>query len=282
MEVIIQADYEAISRQAAQRVAQLVRNKPNCVLGLATGSTPVGLYQELIRMHNEEGLDFSKVTTFNLDEYYGLPASHPQSYAYFMQENLFDHINIQPERVHVPSGTATNIAGFCQWYEDEIKRAGGIDLQILGIGRDGHIAFNEPGSSLASRTRMKTLTQETIEDNARFFEHADEVPRFAITMGVGTILEAREIILLAAGSNKADVIAEAIEGPLTAQVTASALQAHAKAVFLLDEAAAAELEQREYYDWVQSNKAHLQSEIEKVISNPPVKAKKGKKRKKSK
>ncbi|NPU97125.1 MAG: glucosamine-6-phosphate deaminase [Candidatus Omnitrophica bacterium] len=254
MEVIIKANYDEISLEAANYVKRLVQNKPNCVLGLATGSTPLGLYKELIRMHREEGLDFSKVYTFNLDEYYGIPHSHEQSYHTFMQENLFQHINVQPERIHVPSGTAEDVKAFCQWYEDEIKRLGGIDLQILGIGRDGHIAFNEPGSSLGSRTRIKTLTQETIEDNARFFGSKDLVPRYAVTMGVGTIFEAKEIILLANGANKAETIAKAVEGPVTAQVTASILQLHPNTIFLLDEAAASKLERNDYYKWVYENK----------------------------
>lgn len=257
MEVIIKTDYDEISREAALMVAELIRDKPSCVLGLATGSTPLGLYRELIHMHKDEGLDFSKVTTFNLDEYYGLPPAHPQSYAFFMREHLFKHINIQPERVYVPSGTARHIESFCQWYEDEIKRVGGIDLQILGIGRDGHIAFNEPGSALGSRTRIKTLTQETIEDNARFFNSADEVPRYAITMGVGAITEARRIVLLASGDSKAEVIAQAVEGPVTAQVTASVLQFHPDTVVILDKAAASKLERYDYYDWVYRNKPNL-------------------------
>lgn len=254
MEVVILDSYEAISKEAAKIVQKLVQNKPNCVLGLATGSTPLGLYQELIRMHKEEGLDFSKVSTFNLDEYYGIPHSHSQSYHTFMHENFFNHINIQPERIYLPSGTADDVKAFCQWYEDEIKRIGGIDLQILGIGRDGHIAFNEPGSSLGSRTRIKTLTEETIEDNARFFGSKAEVPRYAITMGVGTITEAKEIILLASGESKAATIAQAIEGPMTAWVTASILQLHPKTTFILDNAAASKLKRYDYYKWVYDNK----------------------------
>lgn len=254
MEVIIKKNYDEISQEAALHVKRLVQNKPNCVLGLATGSTPLGLYKELIRMHKEEGLDFSQVYTFNLDEYYGIPHAHEQSYHTFMNENLFKHINIQPDRIHVPSGTAEDVNAFCEWYEDEIERLGGIDLQILGIGRDGHIAFNEPGSSLGSRTRIKTLTQETIDDNARFFGSKDQVPRYAVTMGVGTISEAKEIILLANGENKAETIAQAVEGPITAQVTASILQLHPKTTFILDEAAASKLKRYEYYKWVYENK----------------------------
>lgn len=254
MEIVIQPTYEDMSRLAAQQIATLVRNKPSCVLGLATGSTPIGVYQELIRMHRDEGLDFSKVTTFNLDEYYGLAATHPQSYSYFMNEELFSHINIPAEQIHVPSGVATDIDAFCSWYEGEILKAGGIDLQLVGIGRDGHIAFNEPGSSLQSRTRMKTLTRETVEDNARFFSDVSEVPRYAITMGVGTIMDAREIVMVANGKNKASVIVEALEGPVTSQVTASVLQMHPHVVCYLEKQAASKLTNREYYQWVFENK----------------------------
>jgi glucosamine-6-phosphate deaminase len=254
MEVIIKPDYDQISVEAAQQVADLVYHRPNAVLGLATGSTPVGLYKELIRMHKDEGLDFSKVITFNLDEYVGLPASHDQSYNYFMADNLFKHINVSPENVHIPNGMAHDIDAFCEWYEDEIEAFGGIDLQILGIGSDGHIAFNEPGSSLGSRTRLKTLTKQTIEDNARFFDNEKDVPRYAITMGVGTIMEAHTCLLLASGSGKSATVAKAIEGPVTSMITASALQLHPHAIFILDGAAAADLELRDYYEWVYDNK----------------------------
>jgi len=254
METIICPDYEAIGKAAAKVVADVLNNKPNAVLGLATGSTPLGLYRELIRMHREEGLDFSQVTTFNLDEYVGLSADHEQSYHYFMHENLFKHINIPPHNIHIPSGTTDNYPAFCQWYEQRIKDCGGIDVQILGIGSDGHIAFNEPGSSLSSRTRIKTLARQTIEDNARFFEKVEDVPVYAITMGVGTILEARKLLLLANGKNKADAVAAAVEGPVTSMVTASALQLHPDAVVFVDAEAASKLKMREYYQWIQAKK----------------------------
>lgn len=254
MEVIIVADEQAMGKAAASIVGDLLNTKPNAVLGLATGSTPIPLYQELARMHQEQGLDFSQVTTFNLDEYVGLPPEHEQSYYYFMWHNLFKHINIPRRAIHVPSGTTTNHEAYCRWYEEEIERAGGIDLQVLGIGGDGHIAFNEPASSLGSRTRLKTLTEQTIKDNARFFKKEEEVPRYAITMGVGTILEARHCLLLATGEKKAEPIAQAIEGPITSMVTASALQLHPYTTAILDEAASSELELREYYRWVYKNK----------------------------
>lgn len=257
MEVIITKTADEASAFAAEIIERKLMSKPTAVLGLATGSTPLGLYKELVKRHREKGLDFSKVTTFNLDEYIGLSPSHPQSYRYFMEENLFKHINVPAGAIHVPYGHAESVLDFCAWYEDEIKRSGGIDIQILGIGGDGHIAFNEPGSSLGSRTRLKTLTEQTIRDNARFFSSMDEVPRFAITMGVGTILEARQIILLAFGASKADIIAEAIEGPVTSQVTASALQLHPDVTVCLDQPAAAKLKRADYYRWVFEQKMRL-------------------------
>ncbi len=252
MQVIIKPDYDEMSKEAAKIVAEVVKNKPNAVLGLATGSTPIGLYKELIKMH-KEGLDFSKCTTFNLDEYCGLSHEHDQSYYYFMHENLFNHINIPEEKIHVPSGDMSNHETFCAWYEDEIDKAGGIDIQVLGIGSDGHIAFNEPGSSLGSRTRIKTLTQQTIDDNARFFDKAEDVPRYAITMGVGTILEARKCLMLINGKKKAGIAKDAIEGPVSQMVTATALQMHPDAIAILDEDAGSELELKDYYKWVYDN-----------------------------
>ncbi|MCM8804686.1 MAG: glucosamine-6-phosphate deaminase [Candidatus Omnitrophica bacterium] len=249
MRVIIVKSYEDIGKEAAKIVKDLIIKKPNAVLGLATGSTPISLYKELIRIHKEEGLDFSKVITFNLDEYYGLSGGHPQSYRYFMDENLFNGINIKKENTHVPDGTIPidKIEEYCKKYEEMIKQAGGIDLQILGIGGDGHIAFNEPGSSIYSRTRLVALDEQTIKDNSRFFEKIEDVPRFALTMGVGTILEAKEIILLANGIKKAEVVAKAIEGPITSQITASALQLHPKVTAILDEEAASKLKRKKYY-----------------------------------
>ncbi len=254
MEVIVKPSYQDMSRAAAQEVVTLLNAKPNAVIGMATGSTPLGMYQELVRLHREEGLDFSQVRTFNLDEYVGLRIDHPQSYHYFMHENLFRHINIPPQNIHIPSGTTGNYQAFCEWYEQQIKSCGGIDLQVLGIGSDGHIAFNEPTSSLGSRTRLKTLAEPTIDDNARFFERREDVPIYAITMGVGTILEARRVIILANGTNKAKAIAEAIEGPVTSMITASALQLHPITRVFLDEEAAGELTMRDYYDWIQEKK----------------------------
>lgn len=258
MRVIIESNAVGVARRAAKIVAQLIRRKPRCVLGLATGSTPQGTYGELIRLRAETELDFTQVVTFNLDEYVGLGPDHPQSYRYFMQQSLFNDINIKPENTHIPDGLATDFEDYCEKYEQQIRDVGGIDLQILGIGTDGHIAFNEPGSSLGSRTRLKSLTSETIQDNARFFGDMDRVPRLAITVGVGTILESRRCLLLAIGSSKAAAIRNAVEGPVTAQVTASALQLHREVIVVLDEAAASHLERHNYYEEVE----HVQSLLE--------------------
>src|SRR5438445_9202181 len=254
MEVVITRSYEQMSKAAAQLVVDVLNTKPNAVLGMATGSTPLGLYQELVRMHKQGQLDFSRVMTFNLDEYVGLPGNHPQSYAYFMQENFFRHVNVPAQNINVPSGTTSNYPAFCDWYEKRIAECGGIDLQILGIGSDGHIAFNEPTSSLSSRTRLKTLSKQTIDDNARFFERREDVPVYAITMGVGTILNARKLVLVASGKTKAKAIAQTVEGPVTSMVTASALQLHRDAIVIVDEEAAASLTMREYYDFIYAAK----------------------------
>lgn len=254
MEVIICKKYEQMSLAAAHAVADVMNAKPNAVIGMATGSTPLGVYVELVKMHEKGELDFSQVTTFNLDEYVGLPVNHPQSYHRFMHDNFFRHVNIPPQNIHIPSGTTSNYRAFCNWYERRIRECGGIDVQILGIGSDGHIAFNEPASSLVSRTRLKTLAKPTIDDNARFFNSRDEVPVYAITMGVGTIMESRKILLLANGEKKADAIAAAVEGPVTSMITASALQMHGDATVYVDEPAASKLKMREYYDWIQQKK----------------------------
>jgi len=235
-------------------IAKVIRSKPEAVLGLATGSTPLGLYRELIRMYREEALDFSAVTTFNLDEYVGLGPSHPASYHRFMHENLFSQINVRPELTHIPDGLAPDVPASCEEYEAKIRDAGGIDIQILGIGSDGHIGFNEPISSLASRTRIKTLTPRTRADNARYFDSPDDVPHHVITMGIGSIMDAREVLLLGFGAGKADALAAAIEGPVSAQVPASVLQLHPKAHVLLDEGSASKLQRSEYYRYVYDNK----------------------------
>jgi glucosamine-6-phosphate deaminase len=248
MLVFITNDYAELSREAARMIANAIRKKPDLRLGLATGDTQQEMYRELVRMHREEHLDFSRVITFNLDEYIGLPAGHPQSFRTVMHKSLFDHVNIAASQIHIPDGSPRdNFDETCNRYEEEIRRAGGIDLQVVGIGKDGHIGFNEPTSSLASRTRPKTLTQQTIEDNRHNFPPGEEPPNAAITMGIGTILEARRILLLASGAAKAKAVALAVEGPLTASVSASALQMHRDVTILVDREAIENLHYKDYY-----------------------------------
>ncbi len=254
MEIIIQPTAEAATSIAARIIACLLREKPNAVLGLATGSTPLLLYRELIAMK----LDWRKVTTFNLDEYVGLDAAHPQSYHSFMWENLFWHVNIPAKNVNIPNGMTKNIPACCESYERKILAVGGIDLQVLGIGTDGHIGFNEQTSSLASRTRIKTLTPRTRKDNARFFGSEAKVPHHVITMGIGTILDARHCLLLAFGKQKARAIAEAVEGPVTSMNPASVLQLHPKVTVCLAAGAASKLKLRDYYRWVFDQKPDWQ------------------------
>jgi glucosamine-6-phosphate deaminase len=254
MEIIIQPTKKAAAIVAAKIVARLLREKPNAVLGLATGSTPLLLYQQLIAMK----LDWSKVTTFNLDEYVNLPQEHPQSYHSFMWENLFQHVNISRKNVHIPDGNTKDIPKFCAKYEEQIAAEGGIDLQLLGIGTDGHIGFNEPTSSLASRTRIKTLTRQTITDNSRFFSRQQPVPHHVITMGIGTIMESKQVLLMAFGEKKADAIRDAVEGPVTSMNPASVLQMHPTAKVCLDEKAAGQLRHGDYYRWVYNNKPDWQ------------------------
>jgi glucosamine-6-phosphate deaminase len=239
IKVFIAKDYGGLSKRVAGIIAGAIRSKPNLVLGLATGDTLIGCYQELV--HREKGLDFSKVVTFNLDEYIGLPPTHPQSYRYFMNEKLFNHVNIKIENTHIPNGLSDDLQGACKEFEEAIKRSGGIDLQLLSIGANGHIAFNEPGSPFDSRTRVVSLSERTRKDNARFFKSIDEVPRQAISVGIGTIMEAGKIVLLASGAGKADAVAKSVDGPITTGVPASILQRHPDCTFILDEAAASKL-----------------------------------------
>ncbi|MBW7907858.1 MAG: glucosamine-6-phosphate deaminase [Kiritimatiellae bacterium] len=241
MEIVVFRDPGEVGQYAAQMFARQLRSNPKSVLGLATGSTPIPLYRELIRMHRMEGLDFSEASSFNLDEYIGLAPDHPQSFRHFMQTELFDHVNIRPERTHVPDGLAVDVEVACAAYEAAIAAAGGIDIQVLGLGANGHIGFNEPHSAFDSRTQVQPLTERTILDNARFFASSGEVPRRAITMGIGTIMESRACLLLATGSAKAEAVARMIEGPVSEECPASILQRHTNATILLDELAAARL-----------------------------------------
>ncbi len=260
MEIIIQPTYAQLVAVSAEIIRDTLVRKPNLVLGLATGSTPIGLYEALIRMHETDGLDFSEVITFNLDEYVGIPPNHPCSYHTFMETHFFSAVNIRPENCHIPQSTTVAHEEFCEGYEAAIVNAGGIDIQVLGIGKDGHIGFNEPSSSLGSRTRIKTLTQSTLEANAPHFGGSIEaVPKMAITMGVGTIMEAKQCLLLANGESKSAAIAHAVEGPITAEVPASVLQMHPRVVVGIDEAAASQLKRVDYYKQVYANKQKLLS-----------------------
>ncbi|MBV2130123.1 glucosamine-6-phosphate deaminase [Arsukibacterium indicum] len=247
MQIVILPTADDVAAYGAELYIKQLTNKPDSVLGLATGSTPLALYRLLIQACQQQRLSFARAKTFNLDEYLGLAGDHPQSYRFFMQQHLFDAIDILPANTAVPDGNATDPFKACQQYEQQITDAGGIDLQLLGLGRNGHIGFNEPSSGLRSRTRVKTLTPATIADNARFFQPGEYQPHLSITMGIGTILDARKVLLLATGANKADAVQAMIEGPLTAACPASALQFHQQAIVVLDEDAAAKLADIEFY-----------------------------------
>ena len=238
MKVIKVKDYQEMSALASERVIDLVKSAERPVLGLATGSTPEGLYQNLIDAYKNNGVSFKDVVSFNLDEYIGLAADDPNSYQYFMKEKLFDKIDINPNQTHLPNGKAADIEQECQNYEALIKKTGQVDLQILGLGVNGHIAFNEPGTSFSSRTQRTDLVEETIEANSRFFENKADVPTQAITMGIETIMESKEIILLASGENKAEAVKQLVEGEVTEDFPASILQKHPHATIVIDEAAA--------------------------------------------
>ncbi|WP_435299139.1 glucosamine-6-phosphate deaminase [Timonella sp. A28] len=248
MEIVIHDSAAELARMAADVIEEVVRNNESPVLGLATGSSPLPIYTELIRRHKEEGLSFAHCTAFTLDEYVGLPAGHPESYYEVIRNEFTRHIDIDDARVFSPDGNPDTIATAGERYDAAIKEAGGVDVQILGIGSDGHIAFNEPGSSLRSRTRIKTLTNQTREDNARFFDSIDDVPIHAVTQGLGTILEAKHLVLIATGAGKAEAVANMVEGPLASVCPGSVLQLHNRATVFVDNAAAAGLEHVEYYN----------------------------------
>ncbi|NTU51086.1 MAG: glucosamine-6-phosphate deaminase [Candidatus Aminicenantes bacterium] len=258
MEIIIQADSTEASQTAARIIARTVREKPHAVLGLATGNTPLRLYRNLVRMHQEDGLDFSGVTCFNLDEYVGIPPAHPSSFHSYMWAHLFSAINVAKERINIPDGLTSDIPAACRKYEQAIRSAGGIDIQILGIGTNGHIGFNEPSSSLSSRTRIKTLTEETRLDVAAGFGGQESVPTHVLTMGLGTITDSRMCLLLAFGKKKARAIAQTVEGPVTAMVPGSVLQMHPRTILVLDKDAASELKMADYYAWVSDHKPDWQ------------------------
>ena len=261
MEVIILKEPHEIAKKCADIFQQTISQKPQSVLGLATGSTPILLYKELVKRYQQQQISFREVTTFNLDEYVGLNTDHPQSYSFFMKEHLFAHVDIIPENANLPDGTAKNPIVESQRYERKICE-NGIDLQLLGLGSNGHIGFNEPTSSLGSKTRVKTLTPETIRDNSRFFSSGEFQPTLAITMGIGTIMSAKRIVLLAIGKKKARAIQQAIEGPLSAWCPASALQMHPWTTFIIDEEAASMLTMKDYYCWVYEQQQQLEKNIE--------------------
>lgn len=234
-------DYKDMSRKAANIISAQVIMKPNCVLGLATGSTPIGTYDQLVEWYNKGDLDFSEVTTVNLDEYKGLPRTNDQSYYYFMHQHLFDRVNIDPERTNVPNGMEPDAEKECGRYEELIRSLGGVDLQLLGLGHNGHIGFNEPGEAFEKETHCVDLTESTIEANKRFFASADDVPKQAYTMGIKTIMQAKKILIVVNGENKADIVERAFFGPVTPEVPASILQLHNDVTLVGDEAALAKI-----------------------------------------
>ncbi|RLQ85299.1 glucosamine-6-phosphate deaminase [Notoacmeibacter ruber] len=250
MKVLICTDTNAAIDRAAHLMTDRLRDKPKSVFGLATGSTMEPLYDRWIAIAGDEGLSFARARTFNLDEYVGLPASHPQSYHHYMERFFFDRIDIDRANAHLPNGAAPDPAAEAKAYEGRIANAGGIDLQLIGIGRNGHIGFNEPTSSLTSRTRLKTLTRSTLEANAAHFPPGETPPRYVITMGIGTILESRACLLLATGAGKAEAVERMIEGAVSAACPASALQFHPSATIVLDPEAASCLKLRDYYEQV--------------------------------
>ena len=237
MKIISAKDYQALSRAAANIISAQVILKPSCVLGLATGSSPVGTYQQLIEWYKKGDLDFSQVRTVNLDEYVGLDKDHDQSYAYFMRTNLFDHINVDPANTNIPDGTEPDADKECARYNHVIESLGGIDLQLLGLGHNGHIGFNEPSDAFEKLTHCVDLTESTIEANKRFFEKAEDVPRQAYTMGIQNIMQARKILLIVSGESKAKILKDVLCGPVTPNVPASVLQLHNDVIVVADEAA---------------------------------------------
>ena len=242
MKIYKAKDYKDMSRKAANIISAQVIMKPNCVLGLATGSTPIGTYDQLVEWYNKGDLDFSEVTTVNLDEYKGLPRTNDQSYYYFMHQHLFDRVNIDPERTNVPNGMEPDAEKECGRYEDLIRSLGGVDLQLLGLGHNGHIGFNEPGEAFEKETHCVDLTESTIEANKRFFASADDVPKQAYTMGIKTIMQAKKILIVVNGENKADIVERAFFGPVTPEVPASILQLHNDVTLVGDEEALAKIE----------------------------------------
>ncbi len=258
MRVIICKDRETATALVAQEILIEMTQKPDMLLGLATGSTPLGVYKKLVQAHREGTVNFSRLRTCNLDEYVGLSADHPQSYRHFMRQNLFDPLGLPPENSLFPPTEGPGLEAQCETFEDKLQEMGGIDIQLLGVGSNGHIGFNEPTSSLVSRTRLKTLTEKTLADNARFYAQNEKQPDLASTMGIGTILSARCIIVQAFGAHKAKAVHAAIEGPVMSLWPVSSLQMHPKVVFYMDESAAELLNMRAYYRQVRENEEDIQ------------------------
>lgn len=246
MRILVCENYDEMSKKAAQMLLSQVTLKPNSVLGLATGSTPIGMYKNLVQMYKDGVIDFSDVITFNLDEYYSLPRYNEQSYYYFMYDNLFNHININHQNIHIPNGMALDIDKECESYDEAIKEYGGIDIQVLGIGNNAHIGFNEPTISFEKETHLVSLRSSTIKANSRFFDNIDDVPKKAITMGTGSIFKAKKIMLLAYGKSKADAIYNTVYGDVTPEIPASILQFHNDVVLILDKEAASKLNADDY------------------------------------
>ncbi len=267
MQVIILDDEQHVSSHAADWVQELVNKKNDAVLGLATGSTPINLYKNLVKLHKEQQLSFKNISSFNLDEYYNIDPQNPQSYRSFMNENLFDHVDIDKSKTHLPTcNKDQNPRAQGLIYEQQIKDHNGIDLQILGLGANGHIGFNEPTSSLSSRTRIKTLTKQTLIDNSRLFKPDEEQPKMAMTMGIATIMESRYVLLMATGKNKAQAVKDMITGPVSAMCPASMLQMHENVVIILDKEAASELENQEYFDFAEQQNT-LISDLHGLLHN---------------
>ena len=241
MKIYMTEDYQTMSRKAANILSAQIILKPNSVLGLATGSTPIGMYKQLVIWYEKGDLDFAQIKTVNLDEYVGLEPTHEQSYRYFMQNNLFDHVNINPANTNVPDGLVADPQAECDWYNQTNRKLGGIDIQVLGMGHNGHIGFNEPGNAFELETHVVDLSERTIQANARFFASADEVPRQAMTMGIKSIMMAKKILMLVSGEDKAEAVWKAFAGPVTPQVPASILQLHPYVTLVGDKAALSKL-----------------------------------------
>ena len=258
MEILIRDSSDEGAKLAARVVGKIIKSVNSPVLGLATGGTPLMMYHELIRMQKSGEISFKNCSTFNLDEYAGLPREDERSYYYYMMSNFFEHIDINHSKINIPDGNSKDLRESCRKYEQQIKDAGGIDVQILGIGANGHIGFNEPTGSFSSRTWVKILSEQTIRDNSKYFEKKNEVPHHVVTMGIATIMESRHCLLLANGAKKADAIKKMIEGPISASCPASILQMHPRVTVVLDDEAAYLLTFKDHYKWVEKNKLDWQ------------------------